>query len=83
VAERARNAVASTRGGVSASVGIATFPMDGSTATEVLLAADRACYVAKRGGRDRIVTAAEGLAQAAELSLQAPTPVDSATSTGA
>ena len=45
---------------------------------EVLLAADRACYVAKRGGRDRIATAAEGLALAAELSLQAPTPVDSA-----
>ena len=34
--------------------------------------------VAKRGGRDRIVTAAEGLALAAELRLQPPTPVDSA-----
>jgi diguanylate cyclase (GGDEF)-like protein/excisionase family DNA binding protein len=82
VAERARKAVASTRGGVSASVGIATFPQDGPTATDVLLAADRACYVAKRGGRDRIVTAAEGLAQAAEQALQAPTPVDSQISTG-
>ena len=65
---------------VSASVGVATFPADGATATDVLLAADRACFVAKRGGRDRIVTAAEGLALAAELSLQAPTPVDSAIS---
>ena len=46
-------------------------------AAEVLLAADRACFVAKRNGRDRIVTAAEGLALATEFSLQAPTPVDS------
>ena len=80
VAERARQAVLATKAHVSASVGVATFPADGVTATDVLLAADRACYVAKRGGRDRIVTAAEGLALAAELSLQAPTPVDSAIS---
>ena len=70
--------MAATDGTVTASVGVATFPTDGATATDVLLAADRACYVAKRGGRDRIVTAAEGLALAAELSLQPPTPVDSA-----
>jgi hypothetical protein len=57
---------------------VATFPVDGQTASEVLLAADRACFVAKRGGRDRIATAAEGLALAAEFSLQQPTPVDSA-----
>ncbi len=78
VAERARVAVAATDDTVTASVGVATFPKDGSTATDVLLAADRACYVAKRGGRNKIVTAAEGLALAAELSLQPPTPVDSA-----
>jgi diguanylate cyclase (GGDEF)-like protein len=78
VADRARLAVASTDGTVTASVGVATFPQDGSTAIEVLLAADRACYVAKRGGRGRVATAAEGLAFAAELSLQPPTPVDSA-----
>jgi diguanylate cyclase (GGDEF)-like protein len=80
VAERARLAVAATEGTISASVGVATFPQDGTTATDVLLAADRACFVAKREGRDRIVTAAEGLALASELSLQAPTPVDSASS---
>jgi diguanylate cyclase (GGDEF)-like protein len=80
VAERARRAVAATDGTVSASIGVATFPLDGTTATDILLAADRACFVAKRGGRDRIVTAAEGLVLAAELSLQAPTPVDSASS---
>jgi hypothetical protein len=42
----------------------------------MLLAADRACFVAKRTGRDRIASAAQGLAIAAEFSLQEPTPVD-------
>ena len=79
VAQRARDAVAATDGAVTASIGVATFPQDGTNATDVLLAADRACYVAKRGGRDRIATAAEGLALGAELSLQPPTPVDSVT----
>jgi diguanylate cyclase (GGDEF)-like protein/excisionase family DNA binding protein len=83
VADRARLAVAATDGTVTASVGVATFPQDGTTATDVLLAADRACYVAKRGGRDRIATAADGRAQAAELSLQPPTPVDSVGPPGA
>jgi hypothetical protein len=59
------------------SVGVATFPTDGATAAEVLLAADRACFVAKRDGRDRVATAAEGLALAAGFRPQAPTPVDS------
>jgi diguanylate cyclase (GGDEF)-like protein/excisionase family DNA binding protein len=76
VAERARQAVRTTWRPMSASIGVATFPVDGQTPAEVLLAADRACYVAKRGGRDRIATAAEGLALAAEFSLQEPTPVD-------
>jgi diguanylate cyclase (GGDEF)-like protein/excisionase family DNA binding protein len=79
VAERARLAVAATDSAVTASVGIATFPQDGASPTDILLAADRACYVAKRGGRDRVATAADGRVHAAEFSLQAPTPVDSAT----
>jgi diguanylate cyclase (GGDEF)-like protein len=83
VAERARLTVESTDAAVSASVGVATFPRDGTTATEVLLAADRACFVAKRAGRDRIATAAEGLAFGAERPLQPPTPVDSASSPAA
>ena len=62
--------------GVSASIGIAASPVDGATAAEVLLAADRACYYAKRNGRDRVATAAEGR-ELTEFSLQAPTPVDS------
>jgi hypothetical protein len=42
----------------------------------VLLAADRACFVAKRTGGGRVATAAEGLALAGELTLQTPTPID-------
>ena len=76
VAERARLAVKSIGGSVTASVGVATFPADGSTAEDVLLAADRACFVAKHNGRDRVATAAEGLALSDEFSLQEPTPID-------
>jgi diguanylate cyclase (GGDEF)-like protein/excisionase family DNA binding protein len=87
VAERVRSAVHAVgapgtrwaRDGltVSASFGVATFPDDGQAAESVLLAADRACFVAKRAGPGRIGTADEGLALAAEFSLQEPTPVDS------
>ncbi len=77
VAERAGAAVRGLGGPVTASIGVATFPADGATSADVLLAADRACFVAKRGGRDRVATAAEGLALAAEFRPQAPTPVDS------
>lgn len=86
VANRIRTAVqavgeAGTRwaaGGitVAASFGVATFPIDGATAESILLAADRACFVAKREQKGRIATAEEGLALAAEFSLQEPTPVD-------
>ncbi len=62
---------------VSASIGVATFPTDGALPEDVLLAADRACYVAKRTGAGRVATAAEGLELAAEVTLQEPTPVDS------
>ncbi len=60
----------------TASIGIATFPADGTSAHEILLAADRACFVAKRGGRDRVATAAEGQDLAAEFTLTSPTPID-------
>jgi diguanylate cyclase (GGDEF)-like protein len=84
LAERIRIAVRAVgpRGGhrepkITASIGVATFPTDGATGTDMLLAADRACFVAKRSGRDRIADAAKGLSLAAEFSLQEPTPVDS------
>jgi diguanylate cyclase (GGDEF)-like protein len=61
--------------GVSCSVGVASFPRDARDRAGLLLAADRACYVAKRAGRDQVATAAEGLALAGEF-LPQPTPVD-------
>ena len=67
---------------VSVSIGLATFPRDGLTAESILLAADRACFVAKRKGPGLIATADEGLARAKEFSLQEPTPVDPPTPGG-
>ncbi len=86
VAERVRAAIA-TLGQVgspwqdariesSASIGIASFPVDGTSTEDMLLAADRACFVAKRRGRHGIATAVDGRAVAGEFSLQEPTPVD-------
>ena len=86
VAERVRAAVDTVGGpgtawaeqamAISVSIGLATFPRDGLTPDSILLAADRACFVAKRRGQGLIATADEGLAIAQEFSLQAPTPVD-------
>jgi len=93
IAERVRAAVASVVGpgstwrgrarSLEASAGTSSFPIDGATAEEVLLAADRACFVAKRDGGGRVATAAEGLALAGELTLQTPTPIDPLPSTAA
>jgi diguanylate cyclase (GGDEF)-like protein len=62
VAERIRNAVESTpfvsdagRVPCTVSVGIATFPRDGRTLESLLARADRALYLAKEGGRNRVV----------------------------
>lgn len=44
---------------VSISVGVSCFPQHGATAQTVLQAADRAMYVAKSRGRNRVVTADE------------------------
>ncbi|HXI44864.1 MAG TPA: GAF domain-containing protein, partial [Candidatus Acidoferrales bacterium] len=61
---------------VSVSIGVATFPRDGLTSEEMLLAADRACFVAKRTGHGLIATADEGLAIARDFAFKAPTPID-------
>ncbi len=85
-ADRIRRAIAEVTGTaagigtsgvrVDASAGIATFPTDGSSPNAILLAADRACFVAKRGGGGRVATAIEGEALAGEITLQIPTPID-------
>jgi diguanylate cyclase (GGDEF)-like protein/excisionase family DNA binding protein len=86
VAERVRTAVHALGGAgsrwseagltVSVSIGVATFPRDGLTAEAILLAADRACFVAKRTGHGLIATADEGLALASDFAFQEPTPID-------
>jgi len=86
IAERVRAAVGAVVGpgsswrgrarALEASAGTASFPADGRNAEEVLLAADRALFVAKRSGGGRVATAAEGLVLAGELTLQTPTPID-------
>jgi diguanylate cyclase (GGDEF)-like protein len=62
---------------VSCSVGMAVYPKDGLDATSIIIAADRACYAAKRAGRNRIATAAEGLMLAREFRPTEPTLADS------
>ena len=49
---------------------------DGLRPEEVLLAADRALFVAKRSGGGRVASAAEGMALHGEFTLQTPTPID-------
>ena len=43
--------------GVSVSMGVAEFPRDGTDVEAILAAADRALYVAKKSGRNRVITA--------------------------
>jgi len=81
VADRIRAAIGDVRGSgqrranMRCSVGVATFPDDAADRAGLLLAADRALYAAKRAGRDRVGTAAEGLALASEF-VPPHTPVD-------
>lgn len=86
IAERVRAAVKGVVGpgtvwrdrarSLEASAGTASFPADGQRAAEILLAADRSLFVAKRSGGARVASAAEGLALVGEFTLQTPTPID-------
>jgi diguanylate cyclase (GGDEF)-like protein len=51
--------------GITVSIGIAAAPTDGTDAAALLASADRALYVAKRSGRDRVVTASAHPSRAA------------------
>jgi diguanylate cyclase (GGDEF)-like protein/excisionase family DNA binding protein len=64
---------------LTCSIGLAVFPKDGRDGESIILAADRACYAGKRGGRARIATAVEGLALAAEFEPTEPTRIQSPT----
>jgi len=72
VAERVRERVfghdfsdaAAKAGKITVSVGVATFPDDGSDAEALVRAADTALYAAKRAGRNRVVLATEQMTQA-------------------
>ena len=86
IAERMRAAVKGVVGpgsawrgrarSLEASAGTASFPTDGVTPEEVLLAADRALFVAKRSGGARVASSSEGTVLTGEFTLQAPTPID-------
>ena len=54
---------------VTVSVGVAQFPRDGRTATDLLQAADRAGYQAKAFGRNRVFVFEDRLDAAPELVL--------------
>ena len=47
--------------GITASVGVATFPEDGPNASALIEHADQALYQAKKGGRDRVCVADNNL----------------------
>jgi diguanylate cyclase (GGDEF)-like protein len=69
--EETRRVSLHTTGPITLSAGIATYPTDGTTAVELLGAADRALYAAKDGGRNRAMTYSEWLEESLARGNQA------------
>jgi diguanylate cyclase (GGDEF)-like protein len=65
VREQVREAFSEDVYHLTVSLGIANFPTDGNTCEDLLRAADRALYVAKRSGRDRSVIYSDSLEETA------------------
>jgi hypothetical protein len=63
VAERLRSRIERTEvpgvGCITASLGVATFPLDASSRELLVTSADRALFLAKRSGRNRVCSTAE------------------------
>jgi diguanylate cyclase (GGDEF)-like protein len=60
-AERVRAAIEANGGGVTASLGVATFPHDAGSEDALVAAADEALYRSKHGGRNRVTQASAAL----------------------
>jgi diguanylate cyclase (GGDEF)-like protein len=58
-------------GPITASLGVATFPEDGTEADALIQVADRAMYTAKRSGRNRVVVAGATGAESESVSSRA------------
>jgi diguanylate cyclase (GGDEF)-like protein len=65
IREQVHDAFAEDVYNLTVSLGIASFPTDGSTCADLLRAADRALYVAKRSGRDRTIVYSDTLNETA------------------
>ncbi len=76
VAERIRSEVATAmkdeQSGITASLGLASWPTDGVTSDEIVTAADRALYYAKRTGGNRVCMVSEMLPSLADHTAQGP-----------
>jgi hypothetical protein len=63
VAERLRSRIERTEvpgvGCITASLGVATFPLDASSRELLVTSADRALYLAKRSGRNKVCSTGE------------------------
>jgi diguanylate cyclase (GGDEF)-like protein len=76
IREQVREAFSEDVYHLTVSLGIASFPTDGSTCADLLRAADRALYVAKRSGRDRAIVYSDTLSETAANPSASPSAHD-------